>query len=84
MAGWEADDIDAAVAVLVDRGVTFNRYDGMEQRANGVWQAPSGDLVAWFTDPERQHPVTDDLFAGIGASVSRRPAPADGGVRIRV
>jgi len=24
----------------------------MEQRANGVWQAPSGDLVAWFTDPD--------------------------------
>jgi catechol 2,3-dioxygenase-like lactoylglutathione lyase family enzyme len=52
IAGWEVDDIDATIAVLVDRGVTFNRYDGMEQRANGVWQAPSGDLVAWFTDPD--------------------------------
>jgi catechol 2,3-dioxygenase-like lactoylglutathione lyase family enzyme len=52
IAGWEVDDIDATIALLVDRGVTFNRYDGMEQRANGVWQAPSGDLVAWFTDPD--------------------------------
>jgi catechol 2,3-dioxygenase-like lactoylglutathione lyase family enzyme len=52
IAGWDVDDIDATITVLVDRGVIFNRYDGMEQRANGVWEAPGGDLVAWFKDPD--------------------------------
>ncbi len=52
IAGWEVEDIDATIAVLVDRGVVFTRYEGMEQRADGVWEAPSGDLVAWFTDPD--------------------------------
>jgi catechol 2,3-dioxygenase-like lactoylglutathione lyase family enzyme len=52
IAGWEVEDIDATITSLVDRGVVFTRYEGMEQRANGVWEAPSGDLVAWFTDPD--------------------------------
>jgi catechol 2,3-dioxygenase-like lactoylglutathione lyase family enzyme len=52
IAGWDVADIDATVATLVERGVVFTRYEGMEQRANGVWEAPSGDLVAWFTDPD--------------------------------
>jgi catechol 2,3-dioxygenase-like lactoylglutathione lyase family enzyme len=52
IAGWEVEDIDATTAVLADRGVVFTRYEGMEQRDNGVWEAPSGDLVAWFTDPD--------------------------------
>jgi catechol 2,3-dioxygenase-like lactoylglutathione lyase family enzyme len=52
IAGWEVEHIDALVAILVDRGVVFNRYDGMEQGPNGVWEAPGGDLVAWFTDPD--------------------------------
>jgi hypothetical protein len=38
------------VSELDARGVTFKRFDGMEQRPNGVWQSPSGDLVAWFAD----------------------------------
>jgi len=52
IAGWDVPDIDATIAVLDDRGVVFNRYDGMGRRANGVWEAPSGDLVAWFKDPD--------------------------------
>jgi FTR1 family protein len=31
--------------------VAFNRDEGMEQRENGAWESPNGDLVAWFTDP---------------------------------
>ena len=38
--------------VLVAQGVTFSRYDGMDQDANGVWTAPGGDKVAWFADPD--------------------------------
>jgi catechol 2,3-dioxygenase-like lactoylglutathione lyase family enzyme len=50
--GWEVDDIGATVASLGARGVQFTRYDGMKQRSNGVWASPSGDLVAWFVDPD--------------------------------
>jgi catechol 2,3-dioxygenase-like lactoylglutathione lyase family enzyme len=50
VAGWEVADIEATVSELDARGVAFKRFDGMEQRPNGVWQSPSGDLVAWFTD----------------------------------
>ena len=52
IAGWVVPDIDATVAALSARGVTFTRYDGMKQRANGVWASPGGDLVAWFVDPD--------------------------------
>jgi catechol 2,3-dioxygenase-like lactoylglutathione lyase family enzyme len=52
IAGWEVPNIDAAVDALVARGVTFNRYEGMGQRANGVWSSPDVDLVAWFVDPD--------------------------------
>jgi catechol 2,3-dioxygenase-like lactoylglutathione lyase family enzyme len=50
--GWEVEDIEATVAELAGRGVRFTHYDGMKQRSNGVWASPSGDLVAWFVDPD--------------------------------
>jgi catechol 2,3-dioxygenase-like lactoylglutathione lyase family enzyme len=52
IAGWHVDDIEATAQELAGRGVTFNRYDGLEQTASGVWASPSGDLVAWFADPD--------------------------------
>ena len=33
----------------VDR---FLRFGGFEQDARGIWTAPGGDRVAWFTDPD--------------------------------
>jgi len=53
IAGWDVDDIEATVDGLTARGVEFQRYEGMDQSANGVWASPSGDLVAWFVDPDR-------------------------------
>jgi catechol 2,3-dioxygenase-like lactoylglutathione lyase family enzyme len=50
--GWRVVDIQQAIEVLVANGVTFSRYDGMDQDANGVWTAPGGDKVAWFSDPD--------------------------------
>jgi catechol 2,3-dioxygenase-like lactoylglutathione lyase family enzyme len=50
--GWTIDDIAATVADLTKRGVAFTRFDGMEQDAAGVWTSPSGDKVAWFSDPD--------------------------------
>ena len=50
--GWTVPDIVAAVAGLVDRGVTFDRFEGMAQDGLGVWIAPGGARVAWFRDPD--------------------------------
>ena len=50
--GWAVPDIDAAVADLAARGVTVTRYDGMGQDDNGIWTAPGGDRITWFTDPD--------------------------------
>jgi catechol 2,3-dioxygenase-like lactoylglutathione lyase family enzyme len=50
--GWQVDDIGDAVRALGDRGVTFLRYDGMEQDEIGAWTAPTGAKVAWFADPD--------------------------------
>jgi catechol 2,3-dioxygenase-like lactoylglutathione lyase family enzyme len=43
-------DIDAAVEELTGRGVTFERYEGLDQDANGVMRG-YGPPIAWFTDP---------------------------------
>jgi predicted enzyme related to lactoylglutathione lyase len=48
--GFAVDDIDAAVDALVQRGVSFERYEGMEQDEMGVMRA-GGPYIAWFTDP---------------------------------
>jgi hypothetical protein len=49
--GWAVADIGGIVQQLTADGVVFQRFDGMEQDDLGVWKAPGGDLVAWFTDP---------------------------------
>ncbi|MEP7052781.1 MAG: VOC family protein [Pseudomonadota bacterium] len=50
--GWEVKDIDNVVASLGQRGVTFERFPGMDQDECGIWSAPSGARVAWFKDPD--------------------------------
>lgn len=51
--GWEVADIDATVAELVARGVTFERYEGFGQDAAGIWSSPDGGTrIAWFLDPD--------------------------------
>jgi catechol 2,3-dioxygenase-like lactoylglutathione lyase family enzyme len=50
--GWAVDDIVATVRGLAASGVTFERFDGMDQDDLGVWTSPSGSRVAWFTDPD--------------------------------
>ena len=46
---FEVDDIEAAVDALTERGVEFERYDGMEQDEKGI--ARFGPDIAWFKDP---------------------------------
>jgi catechol 2,3-dioxygenase-like lactoylglutathione lyase family enzyme len=43
-------DIDVAVQALTDRGVLFERYDGMDQDEQGVMR-DAGPPIAWFADP---------------------------------
>ena len=50
--GWRVADIAHAIAELHAAGVRFKRYDGMDQDDNGVWVAPGGTRVAWFSDPD--------------------------------
>ena len=50
--GWDVEDIGATAATLRDRGVSFTIYEGMGQDEAGIWTAPDGTKVAWFTDPD--------------------------------
>jgi catechol 2,3-dioxygenase-like lactoylglutathione lyase family enzyme len=47
---FPVDDIEAAVDGLAGRGVTMERYDGMNQDEKGIHRG-GGPLIAWFTDP---------------------------------
>jgi predicted enzyme related to lactoylglutathione lyase len=46
---FEVDDIEATVDELVERGVQFERYEGMEQDERGI--SRYGPDIAWFKDP---------------------------------
>jgi catechol 2,3-dioxygenase-like lactoylglutathione lyase family enzyme len=50
--GWLVSDIRSAIAELVARRVTFERFDGLTQDDLGIWKSPSGARVAWFKDPD--------------------------------
>lgn len=50
---WQVPDLEAAMAALADNGVTFKRFDGMDQDEAGVWMVPGGATrIAWFADPD--------------------------------
>jgi predicted enzyme related to lactoylglutathione lyase len=50
--GWQVTNVSDTVGDLVKKGVRFERFPGMDQDGQGVWQSPSGARVAWFKDPE--------------------------------
>jgi catechol 2,3-dioxygenase-like lactoylglutathione lyase family enzyme len=47
---FPVDDIDAVVAELTSRGVTFERYEGFDQDEHGIARG-NGPDIAWFKDP---------------------------------
>lgn len=51
--GWEVTDIQREVDALSTRGVTFARYEGLNQDERGIWTAPGNARIAWFSDPDR-------------------------------
>jgi len=50
--GWDVADIRATIKELSKRGVRFERFEGMQQDAFGVWTSPAGGKIAWFKDPD--------------------------------
>jgi catechol 2,3-dioxygenase-like lactoylglutathione lyase family enzyme len=50
--GWAVSDIRGTIRALVEAGVAFSRFEGMNQDSDGIWQSPSAALVAWFQDPD--------------------------------
>ena len=49
---FPVDDVGAAVDALVERGVSFEHYDGIDQDERGITAPGSpGPRIAWFKDP---------------------------------
>jgi catechol 2,3-dioxygenase-like lactoylglutathione lyase family enzyme len=47
---FPVDDIERAVDELAARGVSFERYDGIEPDEKGIFRG-GGPPIAWFKDP---------------------------------
>jgi catechol 2,3-dioxygenase-like lactoylglutathione lyase family enzyme len=45
------ESVEQAVDELTAAGVTFERYDGIEQDEKGISRASDGPVIAWFKDP---------------------------------
>jgi predicted enzyme related to lactoylglutathione lyase len=50
--GWQVDDIHHVTARMTSKGIKFARYSFLNQSAEGIWTAPDGAQVAWFSDPD--------------------------------
>lgn len=50
--GWQVKDIGKLVGELADKGIEFERHEGLPQSDSGVWASPSGAKIAWFKDPD--------------------------------
>jgi catechol 2,3-dioxygenase-like lactoylglutathione lyase family enzyme len=51
--GWSVADLRGVMKGLIARGVTFERFEGMDQDKLGVWSPAGPDTgVAWFKDPD--------------------------------
>ncbi len=51
--GWKVADLKQTVEGLSKKGVTFERYPGMQQDDAGIWTTPDGaGKVCWFKDPD--------------------------------
>jgi catechol 2,3-dioxygenase-like lactoylglutathione lyase family enzyme len=63
---WIADDFDAALATLRERGVELETYDMPELTwADGVGTNSDGTRVLWFTDSEGNIMSMAELAPGV-------------------
>jgi predicted enzyme related to lactoylglutathione lyase len=52
-AAWVVDNLDAVMAALRGRGLTFEEYDTPEVKTvDTVATSPEGSRTAWFVDSE--------------------------------
>jgi catechol 2,3-dioxygenase-like lactoylglutathione lyase family enzyme len=49
--GWRVPDIEAKAEELASAGVVFNKYPFAGDHPHGIWTAPGGAKIGWFTDP---------------------------------
>jgi predicted enzyme related to lactoylglutathione lyase len=50
--GFDVADIRQELAALRAKGISCERYPGMQQDEMGIWRSPSGARVAWFKDSD--------------------------------
>jgi catechol 2,3-dioxygenase-like lactoylglutathione lyase family enzyme len=51
--GWEVESIESTVQRLMEAGVVFERFPGMNDgHPLAIWTSPSGAQIAWFKDPD--------------------------------
>jgi catechol 2,3-dioxygenase-like lactoylglutathione lyase family enzyme len=50
--GFSVMDLDAEMALLGARGISFERFDGFPHDEHGVLTTPDSARVAWFRDPD--------------------------------
>ncbi len=50
--GWIVDDIRETVEELGGSGVSFERFEELDQDEAGIKTFQNGDMVAWFADPD--------------------------------
>jgi catechol 2,3-dioxygenase-like lactoylglutathione lyase family enzyme len=50
--GWDTKDVSSEITLLNGKGITFERYNFIDQDSVGIWTAPGGTKVAWFKDPD--------------------------------
>lgn len=51
--GFAVRNLDAEMQLLRERGLSFERFDGLPHDENGVVISPDGARVAWFRDLDR-------------------------------
>jgi hypothetical protein len=50
--GWAVSNLRGTVRALKERGVAFERFEGMAQDEMAIWSPVPGQGVAWFKDPD--------------------------------
>ena len=50
--GFAVADLQTAVRILFDRGISLERFDGLSHSDEGILVTPSGANVAWVKDPD--------------------------------
>lgn len=52
LVSWVVSDVEADMAGLLAKGVSFEIFPGLPQDETGIWTVPDGTRVSWFRDPD--------------------------------